>query len=151
MIGLTTYVRLKPALDARWAEFTDNSHIQNWENKLRNIYNSCKYENDRCDLTILDRYSSINLNSFSGESKHLRRMEQNIYADGSKTNEGVGAGFVLYKQNKRVHIESIHLPDNSTVFQAEKMAIYEACHFTSKLPRLKGKIFKNLLTLTSGN
>ena len=93
------YVGLEPALDdARWTEFTDNSHIQKWENKLQNIHNSCKYEDDRCDLTILDRYSSINLNSFSGESKHLTRMEHNIYTDGCKTNEGVAAGFVLYKK-----------------------------------------------------
>ena len=50
----------------------------------------------------------------------------NIYTDGSKTDNGTGAGFVVYHKNERMHIESISLPDTTTVFQAEVTAIYKA-------------------------
>ena len=41
-----------------------------------------------------------------------------------------GAGFVIYHKNKRIHAESIHMPDTSTVFQAEIETISHACQYT---------------------
>ena len=70
-------------------------------------------------MIILDRYSNINLDSFSGHSKYRNGIEHSIYTDGSKTKEGVGSRFVVYRQNIRVHTESVTLPDHPTVFQAE--------------------------------
>ena len=53
-------------------------------------------------------------------------MYKRQYTDGSKTNNGVGAGFVVYYKRERIHTESISLPDTATVFQAEVTAIYKA-------------------------
>ena len=48
---------------------------------------------------------------------------------------GVGAGFVIYHKNKRIHVESIHMPDTSTVFQAEIDAISHACQYAIAIYR----------------
>ena len=53
-------------------------------------------EDDRCDTTIYDRFSRINTDSFDGNPKHIQMAETTIYTDGSKTDHGVGAGFVMY-------------------------------------------------------
>ena len=89
-----------------------------------------KTEDDRCDVTIYDRFSYINTDSFDGNPKHIQKAETTIYTDGSKTDSGVGAGFVIYHRNKRIHAESIHTTDTSTVFQAEIEAISHACQYT---------------------
>ena len=82
-------------------------------------------------LTILgpDLHTVINTDSFDGNPKHIQKAETTIYTDGSKTDHGVGAGFVIYHKNKRIHAESIHMPDTSTVFQAEIEAISHACQY----------------------
>ena len=68
-----------------------------------------KTEDDRCDVTIYDRFSHINTESFDGKPKHKQKAETTIYTDGSKTDYGVGAGFVIYHKNQRIHAESIHM------------------------------------------
>ena len=88
-----------------------------------------KAADDRCDTTILDRFTKINTDSFDGNPKHIQKAETTIYTDGSKTDHGVGAGFVIYHKNKRIHTESIHLPGTSTVFQAKIEAISHACQY----------------------
>ena len=60
---------------------------------------------------------------------YKRQKQQSIYTDGSKTDYVVGAGFVIYHKNKRIHAESIHMPDTSTVFQAVIEAISHACQY----------------------
>ena len=37
--------------------------------------------------------------------------------DGSKTGNGVGAGYVVYYKKERIQTESISLSENTTVFQ----------------------------------
>ena len=88
-----------------------------------------KTKDDRCDTTIYDRNTNINLTSFDGKPAHSKKAETTIYTDGSKREDGVGSGFVLYHKNKRMHTESIHLPHTSTVFQAEIEAISHACQY----------------------
>ena len=78
---------------------------------------------DQRDITIYDRFSRINPDSFDGNPRHIQKAETTIYTDGSKTDHGVGAGFVIYHKNRRIHAESIHMSDTSTVFQAEIEAI----------------------------
>ena len=43
----------------------------------------------------------------------------NIFTDGSKTEEHTGAGFVIYKNKTERHSNSIRLPMEITVFQAD--------------------------------
>ena len=108
------------------AEYTDNSHLQMWEYKMCKINKKYSYEDDRFDITVLDRYTHVNIDSFSWEKKFETRFEHSEYTDGSKTKDGVGAGIVICRQIKWLQTESIHLPDE---FYAEVMAIYEACQF----------------------
>ena len=38
--------------------------------------------------------------SFDGKPIHIQKAETTIYTDGSKTDDGVGAGFVIYHKTK---------------------------------------------------
>ena len=52
--------------------------------------------------------------------------------DGSKTEDHVSCGFVIYRGNKEISSDSIRLPESCMVYQAEVMAIHltaqEATH-----------------------
>ena len=56
----------------------------------------------------------------------VKPSEYTVYTDGSKTDNGTGAGFVIYKKRERIHTNSFSLPNTATVFQAEIIAIYQA-------------------------
>ena len=58
------------------------------------------------------------------KGKVIGRYDIEIYTDGSKMNCGVGAGFHSEPLNLS---QSIRLPDYASVFQAELLAIREAC------------------------
>ena len=127
-LGLIAYKRLENRLDkVTWCTDPTKSHLQYWAQDLHTVIK--KSEDDRCDVTIYDRFSCINTDSFDGNPKHIQKAETTIYTDGSKTDQGVGTGFVIYHKNKRIHAESIHMPDTSTVFQAEIEAIGHACQY----------------------
>ena len=55
------------------------------------------------------------------------------YTDGSRTDSGSGAGYIITTDNNNLTIKESHfkLPDYSTVFQAELLAIKEACNYLS--------------------
>ena len=78
---------------------------------------------DVCDERVIDRKFTVNLD--------FRRMrpitsELNIYTDGSKIDQRVGAGYVMYHFRSRIREEKFNLPEYATVFQAELLAIREA-------------------------
>ena len=134
-LGLTTYKRLQDKLDKiSWCTDPAKYHLQYWAQDLHSVIK--KTVDDQCNITIYDRFTNTNTDSFDGKPKHIQKAETTIYTDGSKTNHGVGAGFVIYHKNRRIHAESIHIPDTSTVFQAE----IEACLlYTSPSPRDRQK------------
>ena len=72
---------------------------------------------------------NVILESLKGGKKHLRHSESTIYTDGSKKEEGVGGGFVLYNYNKAIHTYSFKMQNPATVYQAELEAIYQACKY----------------------
>ena len=126
-VGLTAYKRLDKHLDSHnWTEISNKSHLVYWRNLIKQIDEGD--EDDRCDITITDRYSKI-LNTQPDRNKTIHKAEFTIYTGGSKTSEGVGAGFVIYNKNIRVHTEAFSLPSNATVFQAEIEAIYQSTQF----------------------
>ena len=57
-----------------------------------------------------------------------------IFTDGSKTDEHVGSGYVIYTKGREISSQSIRLDDEITVYQAEVIAIKAAAEFlkTSK-------------------
>ena len=126
--GLLAYKRLENRLDkVNWCTDPNKSHLQYWAQNIHTVIN--KRDDDRCDMIIHDRIARINMSSFDGQARHIRRAETTVYTDGSKTEQGVGAGFVIFHKNKRIHVESIHMPNTSTVFQAEIEAINHACQY----------------------
>ena len=123
-LGLIAYKRLENKLEkVTWCTDPVKSHLQYWAQDLHSVIK--KTVGDRCDTTIYDRFTKINIDSFDGKPKHIQKAETTIYTDGSKTDHG----FVIYHKNKRIHAESVHMPDTSTVFQAEIEAISHACQY----------------------
>ena len=59
----------------------------------------------------------------------------NIYTDGSKTDTGTGAGYVIFDKDKLVHKDYIPLAPTATVFQAEAIAITYAAKLIFKLKK----------------
>ena len=69
-LGLTTYKRLENKLDkVTWSTDPTKSHLQHWAQDLHTVIQQT--EDDRCDVTIYDRFSSINTDSFDGNPKHI--------------------------------------------------------------------------------
>ena len=71
------------------------------------------------------RHPALSIESFV----HLTEASNNddpvlkIYTDGSKTDDGVGCAFVVYKNGEEISSQHYRLPNYSTVFQAELIAI----------------------------
>jgi ribonuclease HI len=78
---------------------------------------------------ILNNKFNVNLRSLSGEKKYLTPFQYNIYTDGSKTKDGVGFGYQIYKYKTKLGSGYGKLQDWSTVFQAEVKAIEEAAGY----------------------
>ena len=84
--------------------------------------------------------------SFKGNKKFLTESQINIYTDGSKTEKGVGAGFVITKNKLELKIGEIRLDDICTVYQAEVFAIFEAVRSLIIDPRFEGIRFVNIFS-----
>ena len=66
----------------------------------------------------------------------LTHTQLNVYTDGSKNSNGVGAGVVMYLFNQII--------PGTTIFQAELIAIANAAKHLSKCKTLKPKYIKFL-------
>ena len=75
----------------------------------------------------------MNLDSFNGSKRHISPSEITVYTDGSKTDYGVGSGYVDYNKGRRIQTHSSKLTDTTTVFQAEVTAINEAADYLINL------------------
>ena len=66
----------------------------------------------------------------------IDRYHFSCFTDGSKINEQTGAALVVYTRFNREPLSSFNwrLHDRNSVFQAEMMAINEACTFLTSLP-----------------
>ena len=95
-IGLTTYIRLKPQLEKPWASKLTFAipHLLHWDNQLKTLFQN--ETDDRCCETSWEKNYHVILTSFNNNLQTIKPSEYNIYTDGSKTSNGVGAGFVMY-------------------------------------------------------
>jgi ribonuclease HI len=132
--GIQARSRLSTKLAPPWQNISkltklhSNPHLWHWEQKIEEM-GVLLTSNDSCFEYIWNRGFSVNTDSFTGEAKHRSHAEVTIYTDGSKTEQGVGAGFVLYKRRKVEYYESFKLDDHATVFQAEVMAILKGIEY----------------------
>ena len=79
-------------------------------------------------------YSSVNTES----EAHAWDSDTNIYTDGSKTESGVGASFIAYKNDGSVVQRKFKLNATCSVFQAELFAIDKALEWAEQ--RLKNSL-----------
>src|SRR6266702_4221964 len=68
------------------------------------------------------------VNNFD-QLRDLPRGETEIYTDGSKSDEGTGASFVVFKGGQETFFRLIHLGTRSTIFQAETIALEQSLKY----------------------
>ena len=83
--------------------------------------------------------------SFSGLTKFCHPSQITIYTDGSKIDDHVGAGYVIYKGSTEYDTGSYSLSPQATVFQAELVAILLAArHVLNEARSLRPRYVKFL-------
>ena len=140
--GLSTYYRLRRQTAINWAGVHTNltyavSHRRYWEYLLEDAgLEDFQAASDTCHVPrpelkfVLDTESFVNMADCQG------RAQWNVYTDGSKMGGKVGAGVYILCGGVRAAEEKFRLPDESTVYQAEMMAIREAAVILATIPNL---------------
>ena len=132
-IALASYSRIAPKLDWRGQSLknkTQIGHIKHWET----MYEEATNNNIDVDTTYYQKTPNeqnylVNIQHHIG-IKPPKLSQINVYTDGSKTEAGTGAGFVILKgKEKLIHTESINLPKEASIFHAEIKAIEQATKF----------------------
>ena len=129
--ALSAKVRLDDVLDLDWSGSNKNklrntSHLKYWEAKI-DEHNIPINARDGCLHRKYKQTYEVNMDSFDGLRKHRHLSQYNVYTDGSSTKTGVGSGYAIFRRNVEISSASYHLPNYSTVFQAEIIAINRAC------------------------
>ena len=96
-------------------------HLKYWSAKTEEI-NILIEENDKTHDMNWFKVYTINTQSLTSQTLPLQ-SQINVYTDGSKTDQHSGSGFAIYRGNKLLTTGSRRLPSESTVFQAEILAI----------------------------
>ena len=138
-VGLSSRIRLRNIVNSDWLPPVDTSetasgHINFWDQQIVN----CNLEqflepDDSVQLTLPYIKYQVHLNSFSGHPKYLSPSQLNVYTDGSKLNNRVGAGVYITRSHDTIASLSFRLPDQATVFQAEILAINKAAIYIQSL------------------
>ena len=121
--ALASKDRLKEVLDLDW-EGTNKSgkakgHLKYWGD-LQEKMSLKDSVTDSCREYIYKKDYKINTDSYhSDSSKHLCKSQITVYTDGSRTDTGVGCGFVIYYKGKNTYEEMDTLNKECTVYQAE--------------------------------
>ena len=101
-------------------------HRYHW-NKVTLTNNSdTSVTSDRIKETNpLQRYV-VNTDSLNHTARPTE-SQINIYTDGSLADQHAGSGYTIQYRKREIIADSIRLPMHTTVFQAEIIAINEAC------------------------
>lgn len=119
-------------------------HLKNWT-KLCEQFQLMYPWTDKCKDTIWTHNFNEQINYFKWNQykQALIPSELNIFTDGSKTKQGVGAGLVIYRHSHMIKEDSFSLPHNATIFHAKIQAIRQAVKTVSKLNAKYIKIFSH--------
>ena len=146
--GLKDFLRLQYDYDYTPAQTTNKhklrhniSHTQYWHN-LATASHTLHLKTDKCKDLVWNKSYTVNTDSFDGKRKHVTRSEYTIYTDGSKIDNRVGEGAVIYHKNKIIATAQAQLPDSATVFQAELIGIKTGCEFFFGNSKHKPKFVK---------
>ncbi|XP_023240777.1 uncharacterized protein LOC111639211 [Centruroides sculpturatus] len=66
-------------------------------------------------------------------TKYNAKYKKNIYTDGSKSSNGVGAAFTYFYNGKETYHQKWRLGDSCSNYQAELLAIHKAVHWCHKV------------------
>ena len=96
-----------------------------WQTHFANMQSELAVEDDNLVTERLStkKYGVI-INAYK-TSKLPVHSEINVYTDGSKYHGKIGAGFTIYEVHTPTVAEKFRLPDYTSVFQAEMLAIKE--------------------------
>ena len=138
--AISSYTRLKEVLTDTMHPKT---HIAHWKQRITNLGIHIP-ETDKITKLNLHNKFVVNTQTFGPEyKKYLMHSQLNVYTDGSKTNTGTGAGYVVFDQKEMIHKDYIPLAPTATVYQAELLAIKYAAVFLHKMKKtLKPKYVK---------
>lgn len=96
-------------------------HIYYWEQRAKNLGIRIE-DTDAIKTDNWGNLSSVNLESFKNTGPPIH-SQINVYTDGSRTEEPVGSRYVTYHKGEELEKESIRLEEETTVFQADVLAI----------------------------
>ena len=124
--GLLAFIRLKGVLEFGWLGSSRqktyaNSHMKFWTG-LADAIEGTSDERDRVKEVVWERNFHTDITSNPNDIV-ISHDGCNIYSDGSKIDERVGAGFIVLENKVVTWYENVRLPDSATVFQAEIVAI----------------------------
>ena len=129
--GFAAYSRIKPEL-IQWEGVIPNqnhavSHLKFWELfTLDSHLQEFHLESDLCNIIRPPPKYVIDTSSFVDMDNCQSHVNCNVYTDGSKLLDKVGARVHIIRNNEVLVEDSFRLPDTSTVYQAELAAIKEA-------------------------
>ena len=119
-----TWLRIRENLD--WDGITQygrTGHRRRWENSLERAGVPLG-GGDHCDWT--NEWSERDIRPEEPEEEEVEDAEYIVYTDGSRTIDGVGAGWAITRDDYVVDEESISLDPDIQVFQSEILAITNA-------------------------
>ena len=140
--GLSAYIRLKPALYLRWTGVYTNltysvSHLRYWDWVAEDVgVYGYGEEVDECCVMRPEQQFVLDTCSFVDMENSQQPLDCNVYTDGSKLNDQVGAGVYALRKGVNIISHKIRLPDHATVYQAELMAIHQAANLLAAIPDL---------------
>ena len=89
----------------------------------------CDQQNKLAPRTLF----RVVLDSFTGQAKYKQHSQVNVYVDGSKDGDNVGAGAAICFGKNLVAEQSVTLPKHTTVFLAEIAALKLGAHMLNEL------------------
>ena len=119
--AMASYIRNKKSLRNETVGYSGKSHLRKWE-QLAETWILTKEDSNRTSYYIWERLYKVNEKLFTATTEPMR-AQINIYTDGSKIKEHTGRGFTIFRYNTEIAADYIRLPDYTTVYQAEVLAI----------------------------
>ena len=146
--ALASLQRNSHAIELNWLGYSPTrktyiGHIYYWQQKQKEL-GLLQQPSDKTNTMVWNKFYNCNLNSLN--HRGLPKQSQiNIYTDGSKTKNHVGAGIAIIKHGNLRHTESIKLNQHATIFQAETKAICEAAKWF-RLNRMDSENYVRIFT-----
>ena len=130
--GLSAFLRLHTHTNIQWEGVFTNltnsvSHLRYWDYISRDAgIQDFHTETDECHVLRPTTNFVLNTHSYADMAGCQNQVDCNVYTDGSKMGDRVGAGVFIVRDNQQIVADKFRLPNTSTVYQAELTAIREA-------------------------